>query len=55
MTHAMPNVPVRIFTLSEEGNPEGFTQAWGMSLVLISLILLQASAPGRCTPAASER
>ena len=28
-----------IFTLSEEGNPEGFTQAWGLSLVLVSLIL----------------
>ena len=39
MTHAMPNVPVRIFALSEEGNPEGIAQAWGMSLVLIALIL----------------
>ena len=26
---ALPNVPVTIFQLSEEGNPEGFTQAWG--------------------------
>ena len=34
---ALPNVPVTIFQLSEEGNPEGFTQAWGLSLVLVSL------------------
>jgi phosphate transport system permease protein len=36
---ALPNVPVRIFTLSEEANPEGFAEAWGLSLVLVSLIL----------------
>ena len=54
MTHAMPNVPVRIFTLSEEGNPEGIAQAWGMSLVLISLILL-ASLGARAMHARSLR
>lgn len=36
---ALPNVPVRIYSLSEEANPEGFTEAWGLSLVLISFIL----------------
>jgi phosphate transport system permease protein len=35
----LPNVPVRIFQLSEEANPEGFTKAWGLSLVLIVIIL----------------
>jgi phosphate transport system permease protein len=37
--HEIPNVPVRIFQLSEEANPEGFTEAWGLSLVLIVIIL----------------
>jgi phosphate transport system permease protein len=54
MSHAMPNVPVRIFTLSEEGNPEGIAQAWGMSLVLIALILL-ASLGARAMHARSLR
>jgi phosphate transport system permease protein len=36
---ALPNVPVRIFTLSEEANPEGFTEAWGLAFILVSLIL----------------
>jgi phosphate transport system permease protein len=36
---ALPNVPVRIFQLSEEANPEGFTKAWGLSLILIVIIL----------------
>jgi phosphate transport system permease protein len=35
----IPNVPVRIFQLSEEANPEGFTEAWGLSLILIVIIL----------------
>lgn len=37
--HAVPNAPVRIFQLSEEANPEGFTEAWGLSLILIAFIL----------------
>jgi phosphate transport system permease protein len=37
--HALPTVPVRIFQLSEEANPEGFTKAWGLSLILIVIIL----------------
>ncbi len=36
----LPNVPVRIFQLSEEANPEGFTEAWGLSLILIVIILV---------------
>ena len=36
----LPNVPVKIFQLSEEANPEGFTKAWGLSLVLITIILV---------------
>jgi phosphate transport system permease protein len=36
---ALPNIPVTIYNLSEEANPEGFTRAWGSSLVLISFIL----------------
>jgi phosphate transport system permease protein len=51
---ALPNVPVKIFELSEEGNPEGFTQAWGLSLVLISLILF-ASLGARALLARSKR
>lgn len=35
----LPNVPERIFQLSEEASPEGFTKAWGLSLVLIAIIL----------------
>jgi phosphate transport system permease protein len=41
---AVPNIPVTIFTLSEEANPEGFTRAWGASLVLLSAILLASLA-----------
>ncbi|HEV7398817.1 MAG TPA: phosphate ABC transporter permease PstA [Solirubrobacterales bacterium] len=54
MSEAMPNVPVRIFQLSEEANPEGFAQAWGMSLVLVSLILF-ASLGARAMHARSRR
>jgi phosphate transport system permease protein len=36
---AIPNIPVTIFSLSEEANPEGFARAWGSSLVLLSFIL----------------
>ena len=51
---ALPNVPVMIYTLSEEGNPEGFTQAWGLSLMLVSLILF-ASLGARALLARSKR
>ena len=36
---SLPNVPVRIFQLSEEANPSDFAEAWGLSFVLVSLIL----------------
>jgi phosphate transport system permease protein len=51
---SMPNVPVWIYKLSEEGNPEGFTEAWGMSLLLVSFILL-ASLGARALLARSKR
>jgi phosphate transport system permease protein len=54
MSEATPNIPVRIFQLSEEANPEGFAQAWGMSLVLVSFILF-ASLGARAMLARSRR
>ncbi|MDX6608831.1 MAG: phosphate transport system permease protein [Solirubrobacterales bacterium] len=51
---AMPNIPVSIFQLSEEANPEGFTRAWGASLVLIAFILF-ASVGARAMHARSRR
>jgi phosphate transport system permease protein len=53
-TEAIPNIPVRIFELSEEANPEGFAQAWGMSLVLVSFILF-ASLGARALLTRSKR
>jgi phosphate transport system permease protein len=50
----LPNVPVWIYKLSEEGNPEGFTEAWGMSLLLVSFILF-ASLGARALLARSKR
>ncbi len=47
-------MPVRIFQLSEEANPEGFTEAWGLSFVLVSLILF-ASLGARALLARSRR
>lgn len=51
---AVPNIPVTIFSLSEEGSPDGFTRAWGASLVLISFILF-ASLGARAMHARSLR
>jgi phosphate transport system permease protein len=51
---ALPSIPMKIFTLSEEANPEGFTEAWGLSLLLISFILL-ASLGARGLLARSKR
>lgn len=50
----VPNIPVTIFALSEEANPEGFARAWGASLVLISFILF-ASLAARAAHARSRR
>jgi phosphate transport system permease protein len=38
--HALPNIPVSIFTLSQADDPAGFTRAWGAALVLVTFILL---------------
>jgi phosphate transport system permease protein len=51
---ALPNVPTRIYELSEEANPAGFTEAWGLSLLLISFILF-ASLGARTLLARSKR
>jgi phosphate transport system permease protein len=51
---ALPNVPVRIFQLSEEANPTGFAEAWGLSFVLVSFILF-ASLGARALLARSRR
>ena len=40
--HAVPNIPVYIFTLSEQADPTGFARAWGASLVLLAFILLSS-------------
>lgn len=36
---AVPNVPVTIYRLSEEANPEGFARAWGAGFVLLAFIV----------------
>lgn len=51
---ALPNVPVRVYQLSEEANPAGFTEAWGLSFVLVSLILF-ASLGARALLARSKK
>jgi len=51
---SLPNVPVRIFQLSEEANPTGFAEAWGLSFVLVSLILF-ASLGARALLARSKK
>jgi phosphate transport system permease protein len=38
--HAVPNIPVLIFTAAEAADPTGFTRAWGAALVLLVLILV---------------
>ena len=37
---AVPNIPVSIFQLSEQADPNGYTRAWGEALVLVTLILV---------------
>jgi phosphate transport system permease protein len=37
---ALPNIPVSIFTLSEQADPSGFARAWGAALVLLAFILV---------------
>jgi len=38
--HALPNIPVSIFILSEQADPAGYTRAWGAALVLLACILV---------------
>jgi phosphate transport system permease protein len=52
--HAIPNIPVTIYKLSEEANPEGFTRAWGAGLALLSFIMF-ASLGARYLLARSKR
>lgn len=51
---ALSNGPTRIYALSEEANPEGFAEAWGLSLLFISFILF-ASLGARALLARSKR
>lgn len=51
---AIANIPVRVYGLSEEANPAGFGEAWGLSLLLISFILF-ASLGARALLARSKR
>lgn len=50
----LPSIPVKIYSLSEEGSPEGFTEAWGLALLLVSFILF-ASLGARALLARSKR
>ena len=52
-SQAVPNIPVTIFQLSEEANPESLTRAWGASLVLVAGILI-ASLTARALLARSK-
>lgn len=38
--HALPNIPVSIFTLSEAADPAGYQRAWGAALVLLAVIFI---------------
>ena len=38
--HTLANIPVTIFTLSEQADAGGVTRAWGAALVLLTVILL---------------
>jgi phosphate transport system permease protein len=51
---ALPNVPTWIFKVSEEGSPKGYAEAWGMSLILVTFILV-ASLGARALLARSKR
>jgi phosphate transport system permease protein len=51
---ALPNVPVWIYKLSEEGTEQGYNEAWGLSLILMAFILV-ASLGARALLARSKR
>jgi phosphate transport system permease protein len=54
ITHAVPNIPVLIFTYSEQPDPALHQQAWAAALVLMSFILF-ASLTARALLARSRR
>ena len=54
VTHALPNIPVLIFTYSEQPDPSLHQQAWAAALVLMAFILM-ASLSARALLARSRR
>jgi phosphate transport system permease protein len=54
VTHALPNIPVLIFTYSEQPDPALHEQAWGAALVLMAFVLL-ASLSAKALLARSKR
>jgi phosphate transport system permease protein len=54
VTHALPNIPVLIFTYSEQPDPALHQQAWAAALVLMSFILF-AGLTARALLARSRR
>jgi phosphate transport system permease protein len=54
VTHALPNIPVLIFTYSEQPDPALHQQAWAAALILMSFILV-ASLTARALLARSRR
>ena len=40
VSHAIPNIPTEIFSLSEQPDPASLNRAWGAALVLLVLILM---------------
>jgi phosphate transport system permease protein len=54
VTHALPNLPVLIFTYSEQPDPFLHEQAWGAALVLMGFVLI-ASLSAKALLARSRR
>lgn len=54
VTHAIPNIPVLIFTYSEQPDPALHEQAWGAALVLMAFVLF-ASLSAKALLARSRR
>ena len=54
VTHALPNIPVLIFTYSEQPDPALHEQAWGAALVLMAFVLA-ASLAAKALLARSRR
>ena len=58
ISEAIPNIPVTIFTLSEEANPEGFARAWGAGFVMSGIHHVgepRRQGPARPQPQEAER